>query len=380
MGKRKAIFASNTFNANFANEIYKLIKSGKEFSYEDILRSVCGEDELYTYVKGKKIKKKRRDILLYGNAKKAFYNIKKIIEDNVGKGCIAEYGTNRNRTYRYCGNIKDPLADYVKAKYVSDLKQYAKFCQDSAGFIPVEWLEYFFKDTMDLENIKLRKSTGRQTVYSSSLRRPINKKLDNTRLLPEIHKYITDKKVLEIEYAGKKPPFDNHETLVFHPQLIREYNGRWQIYGHADGKKPYHGYKIALDRIIGEPREIIDNAPAYVEAPPDFYDEYFKNVIGATHLQGAVPEEVRIRTHSEYMHWLVTSKPFHDSQSEILPFGRHEDGRQYGEITVTVEINNEFIGVILQLGDGLEIVAPEGVRKTFAERIRKMASMYSDVR
>ena len=372
MGKRKAIFASNTFYAKFANEIYIRLKSRKEFSYKDVYISVLGKNMLYK----DNVELNFNSVPFYNTLKKAFHFVTKEVEERVGSGCIEKKGTNRNRTFIYRGKNDDPLSDLVKAEFVSNLKQYAKFCLDSAGFIPVEWLEYFFKDTLDLENIKLRKTSGKQTVYSSSLRRTLR----NIGLLPEIHKYITDKKVLEIEYLGNKPPFDNHETLVFHPQLIREYNGRWQIYGHTDGKEPYHGYKIALDRIIGEPKEIKDKAPAYVEAPPHFYDEYFRNVIGATHLQGAVPEVVHIRTHSEYMHWLVKSKRFHDSQDEIVPFGLHEDGRQYGEFTVKVEINNEFIGVILQLGDGLEIVAPEGVRKTFAERIRKMAAMYSDVR
>lgn len=372
MAKRKTIFTGDTYSASFVREIYIRLKSRKEFSYKDVYISVFGKNMLYK----NNVELNLSSAPFYNTLKKAFRIVTKVVEERAGSGCIVKKGTNINRTFIYQGKKDDPLSDLVKAEFVNSIKDYFEFCQDSAGFIPIEWLKYFFKGTLDLENIKSREATGQQTVYSSSLRRT----LKNIKLLPEIHKYITDKKVLEIEYAGNKPPFDNHETLVFHPQLIREYNGRWQIYGHADGKEPYHGYKIALDRIIGKPKEIIDNAPAYVEAPPHFYDEYFKNVIGATHLQGAVPEVVHIRTHSEYMHGLVKSKRFHDSQDEIVPFGLHEDGRQYGEFTVKVEINNEFIGVILQLGDGLEIVAPEGVRKTFAERIRKMAAMYSDVR
>lgn len=369
---RKTIFTGNTYCACFAREIYRRMKSREEFSYEDILLSVCGKDALY---KGN-VENNISSNPFYDSLKKAFHNVTKAIEEKVDCECIVKKGTNRNRTYSYCGKDKDPLSDLVNAEIIQNINDYIEFCQDSAGFIPIEWLKYFLKGTIDLEKIKFKMNSGEQAVYSSSLGRA----LYNIELLPEIHKYIKNKKVLEIEYAGNKPPFNNHETLVFHPQLIREYNGRWQIYGHVDGKMPYHGYKIALDRIMGKPKEIKDNAPAYVATPPHFYDEYFKYVIGATHQQGAEPVEVRIRTHSEYMHWLVKSKPFHKTQHEIVPFGLHEDGRQYGDFTIKIEINNEFIGVILQLGDGLEIVAPEGVRKTFAERIRKMAEMYSDIR
>ena len=58
-----------------------------------------------------------------------------------------------------------------------------------------------------------------------------------------------------------------------------------------------------------------------------------------------------------------------------MPFGVHEDG-EYGEFLVSVEVNNEFIGRILQMGAGLEIVAPEGVRNEFKERVANLADLY----
>lgn len=372
---RFTIFAGNGYPAKFAKEIYNRLKGGEEFSYKDVMLSVCGKNALCKTTKsGDKIEINISSHDFYIELKRAFNKVKRAMEEKVGNGCIKEIGTNRNRTYRYCGKDPDPLKDLVHAEIINNVRDYVEFCQDSAGFIPNEWLECFWENTIDLLEIKRKKKGGKQVVCSSSLGRT----QENIKLLPAIHKYIKDKMVLEIEYKGNKPPFDHQETLVFHPQLIREYNGRWQLYGHADGKTPYHGYKIALDRIVGEPKKIKGNTNAYVEAPPHFYDKYFEYVVGATHLEGAKPSEVHIRTHSEYMHWLVKTKPFHHTQYEILPFEPHADGRQYGEIVLKVEINNEFIGAILQLGDGLEIVSPEEVRKTFAERIKRMAEKYAD--
>lgn len=71
----------------------------------------------------------------------------------------------------------------------------------------------------------------------------------------------------------------------------------------------------------------------------------------------------------------METKKLHESQETVLPFEEHDDGC-YGEFTVYVEVNNEFIGRILQMGDGLEIVSPQNVRNQFRERVEKMAELY----
>ena len=58
-----------------------------------------------------------------------------------------------------------------------------------------------------------------------------------------------------------------------------------------------------------------------------------------------------------------------------IPFEEHEDGA-YGEFIVNVELNNEFIGRILQMGAGLEIVAPEEIRQVFKIRVDELAKLY----
>ena len=71
----------------------------------------------------------------------------------------------------------------------------------------------------------------------------------------------------------------------------------------------------------------------------------------------------------------METKKLHETQETVLPFDDHEDGF-YGEFTVYVEVNNEFIGRILQMGDGLEIVSPQNIRDLFRERVQKMAELY----
>ena len=48
---------------------------------------------------------------------------------------------------------------------------------------------------------------------------------------------------MEIEY---KPYDEEQVTLLFHPHYLKEYNGRWHLFGHAEGRVPEFGYNIAL--------------------------------------------------------------------------------------------------------------------------------------
>ena len=72
---------------------------------------------------------------------------------------------------------------------------------------------------------------------------------------------------------------------------------------------------------------------------------------------------------------LTETKPIHQSQQTTIPFGKYEDG-EYGEFTLCVELNNEFVGRILQMGAGLEIVGPDSARREFKKRVVQLAQIY----
>ena len=71
----------------------------------------------------------------------------------------------------------------------------------------------------------------------------------------------------------------------------------------------------------------------------------------------------------------MDTKPLHRTYTVIKPFAQYEDG-EYAEFSVDVEPNNEFYGRILQMGAGLEIVAPKSVRDEIAQRVHKLADLY----
>ena len=301
-----------------------------------------------------------------GELRKAFRDVSRLVEERAGKGCIETHGNNRAKEFRYVGTLDNPLEDLQNASAIKDIRTYAQFCEDSAGFFPRSWLDYFFEDTLDLLQITRRRKNGEQMISSS-----IDRELDNIHLLPILYEAIRDKRVLRIQY---KPYEKESVPLVFHPHLLKEHNGRWFLFGHAVGRVPEHGYNLALDRIKDEP-DVMPISEKYISAPKGFYSDYFENIVGVSHQKGQKPEHIILRANTRNMFRLTETKKIHHSQKTIKSFGQYDDG-EYGEFSLFVEPNNEFIGRIFHMSDGLVVVSPETVRDMFRDRIKKMIEYY----
>ncbi len=357
--KTNNIFEGDSYHALFAQVTYKRLMSRKWVTYADIMADYLGLKS------SKELTCNVSNCDNYGELKKAFRDIRKAIIEKVGDGCFEDEGNNRNKRFRYIGMENDPLADMRNAKVINNLRQYWKFCQDSAGFFPKSWLEYFFKDCQDLLEMRARKQKGQQVISAS-----LDRILANIEYLPMLYEAIVNKQVLEIDY---KPFGGEQETLIFHPHYLKEYNGRWNLFGHAEDHSPENGYNIPLDRIQTKPRE--KSKIEYIPAPSMFYEQFFKDIVGVSHTKNAAQYDIVIRAHTYYIYKLTETKPIHQPQEIITPWGEHEDGT-YGEFSIHVEVNNELIGRILQMGAGLEIVSPLEVRDLFTQRVKDLAKLY----
>ena len=354
--KKNNIFDGVGSRSRYAKLIYSRLITREWICYADILAEDEGaktEDYLY----------KRSYVRTYKELKKAFMDVRKAI----GPEHIEENGNNRNKKFRYIGKDDDPLRDMRNAKAIKDIKKYYEFCQDSAGFMPESWLEYFLSGSMDLLEIKKHKSKSEQVIDCG-----MDRMLKNVELLPYLYEAIKKQEVLHILY---KPYGEEERELIFHPHLLKEYNGRWHIYGHAEGCEPEFAFYLALDRIEGKPDLI--KGKTYVSAPIGFYKNFFKDIVGLTHKESYLVDDIIVRAHSEYMFNLMDTKRMHASQRIKTPYGKHTDG-EYGDFVFHVELNNEFIGRILQMGEGLEIIGPPRARDVVKRRIQRMRDLYTD--
>ena len=302
----------------------------------------------------------------YGDLKKASSEVVKALERTM-PGCIEDNGRKgKGKAFRYIGKSDDPLAAERQAIEQKRIEDYVAFCKASAGILPSSWFSFYFENTQLLLDTNRETESGEGHICSS-----LEQNLTNIDLLPVFYKAITDRQVLQFSYQ----PFGQEPfTLTFHPQFIKEYNGRWFVFGEAN-REPYQAYNVPLDRIVGEVCEV--NGMEYISAPKGFYQDYFNNIVGVTHEKGAKVEEVIIRTKTEYQHGLLLTKPLHHSQKETLPFGEYEAGN-YGEVRLTIEPNRELRGRILLYGENLEVISPLSLREQIKEILRRQMQHYSE--
>lgn len=355
----KNIFAGFGVRSKFANLIYSELMKREFVSYADILAIYCKRPKGYY---DEKVCNKEPG---YGELKKAFPEVLKALERSCPR-CIEDNGLSKGRAYKYTGIDTDPLSEERKAVVQKSVEDYVDFCKASAGIMPASWFSSFFENTQMLLDTNRLVKDGKMLISSG-----FEQILTNIDLLPVLYKAIADKKVLRFSYQRfGQEPFD----LTFHPQFLKEYNGRWFVFGEAD-REPFKAYNVPLDRIVGEISEA-DNVE-YIPAEKGFYQNYFKNIIGVTHEKGAKVEQVVIRTKTEYQHGLLLTKPLHHSQKETIHFGEHEEGI-YGEVTLKIEPNRELRGKILTYGQHLEVIKPTVLRGQIRHSLGELLKIYID--
>ena len=356
----KNIFAGFGLRTEFVNRIYNELMKRNFLTYADVLAAYYGRPQGYYD------KISCNSEVGYGELKKAFPEVLKALR-SYDSNCIEDNGkVGKGKAYRYIGKKDDPLSEERKAVVQKSLEDYVAFCKASAGIMPTSWFSSFFENTQLLLDTNREEESGDGLIRSS-----LEQNLTNIHLLPVFYKAITDKQVLQFSYQrfGQEP-----FLLTFHPQYIKEYNGRWFVFGEAD-REPYQAYNVPLDRIVGDVKEV--NDVDYIPAPKGFYQDFFKDIIGVTHEKDAIVEQVVIRTKTEYQHGLLLTKPLHHSQKETIPFGEHEDGC-YGEVTLTIEPNRELRGKILAYGEKLEVVSPQSLREMIKNIIKDQLMQYID--
>jgi hypothetical protein len=365
------IFSGNGMKAQFVNVIYHELMKREWITLADILRLYHRRDKAYYE------KRAITSEVGYGELKKAFPEVVRALEKVYPDSVVDNGKTGKGKAFRYIGKDDDPLAAERKAVVQKSVEDYVEFCKASAGIMPTSWFSSFFENTQLFLDTYREADSGANHICSS-----LEQNLTNIELLPVFYKAIANKQVLRFDYQrfGQEP-----FSLVFHPQFIKEYNGRWFVFGEAERQRvgeqssgirePYQAYNVPLDRIVGEVSEVSD--VEYIPAPKGFYQDFFNNILGVTHEKGAMVEEVIIRTKTEYQHGLLLTKPLHHSQKETMPFGEHEDGN-YGELQLTVEPNRELRGRILLYGENLEVISPLSLREQIKEILRRQMQQYSE--
>jgi len=279
-----------------------------------------------------------------------------IIEPN----SVKLLGNNRIRTYKYVGKQDDPLRDERNKDSQHGITNYSHFCKHVAGIIPSEWIEYYFRDTSNLP-VMIHENECAQTKISTSLVSP--------SLVPSLLDSIINKRVLCFSYTNSRNTY--FPEVIFHPQYLKEWAGRWFICGETDSfceEEWYDGdphFTLEVNR-IGYIETI--EAP-YRESIENYWVDYFAPIVGCKREKQIHLSHVKLRTTSYVTYRLLIEHPIHSSQRYS---GYFHDKQGYGEFEYDVSLNREFMGSVLNFGDTLKMVGDkEAVEwmKTMVKRI-----------
>lgn len=384
--KREDYFSGRTDMSLCFRELYARLMSGEWVRYAEVLKAIWPNYiELHPDIKGyrrewpeKSYSTDDRTRPLNNTLKKTWVLIVDMLRTKTGHHeCIIEDGKQKGKAIRYdlrFGN--DPLKELRDSEAIQSIKRYVQFCQDLDGLIPRVWTDYFLRNTKDLLDIKERRST-------QCIKADVNPELRNLYLLPRLYEAIIHQEVLQFDYCNLKGQY--YTNVVFHPQFLREFNGRWQLFGEtasfeSEFDAPF--YNVAIDRIQTPP--VVVATESYRKAPTNRYSTYFANIIGVTHQDLNDPQNrnnarvytARLRALNYNVYHLIQTKKLHPSQVLVTDYGQYADG-EYGEFELHVELNYEFVGKVLSFGPGVQIMGEPHLLRYFRDEvIKRMAEQY----
>ncbi len=178
--------------------------------------------------------------------------------------------------------------------------------------------------------------------------------------LKPLFQAIVNERVLRVMYKDFKSsePYE----VILHPAFLKEFNNRWFVLGYNGANQNPH-WNLALDRIEG----IEETGGKYKRSKTD-WEDYFYDIIGVTHSEGAQPVEVRLHFTTEVSAYVIT-KPLHPTQ-------KHRNTPEGLEVRIRVVPNYELESLILSYGEKVRVVSPASLKKRIAQRIMKAASQY----
>lgn len=179
--------------------------------------------------------------------------------------------------------------------------------------------------------------------------------------LPALFGAIKASRFVSFDYtsfiSGKSKP----RTVL--PLMLKEYRNRWYLITYDDSKKDV--ITFALDRMS---TPVIEEEIGIKPADFDPFS-YFRYAVGITSNKSE-PVNVVFKADNVAAKY-IQSQPLHPNQ-QIL-----KEGKNRTTFQMTVLISEELIRSLLSYGGEIEVLEPEILRTTIADRVKKMAENYS---
>ncbi|WP_297946686.1 WYL domain-containing protein [uncultured Fibrobacter sp.] len=204
-----------------------------------------------------------------------------------------------------------------------------------------------------------------------------NEFLSRRDLLPKLISFIERKKTIEIEYHPIHSKKIN--KIELYPQLLKQYNARWFLFGLAMDKKKILTFSLEqLDNVK-------ESSKKYESSKID-WNEYFDDMIGVSKKDNEKPQEIIFWASKKECTYLE-GKPIHASQKMLKKknademrqkYRIPEDGGNFFSINciVNFELKREMAS---KFGERL-VLEPESLRNEIIDDVKKMMDRYGEIK
>lgn len=274
-------------------------------------------------------------------------------------GLIERERSGKSTIIRYANQIDSIFNQSVSASEKKLLRAVSRIVGQMDGIEGFEFLDRL-KESFDNTNQPL-------IIFDR------NEDLKNRNLLPKLINFIENKKTIKFEYH----PIHNKKSNVveLYPQLLKQYNARWFLFGLAMDKKKI--LTFSLEQI-----ENVQNSSKKFEPCTIDWNEYFDDMIGVTRKDGETPQEIIFWASKRECAYLE-GKPIHSSQ-KLLKKSRtaelqknysvpEDDGKFFSiKCIVNFELKREMAS---KFGERI-VLEPPSLRKEIINDVNTMLNRY----
>jgi predicted DNA-binding transcriptional regulator YafY len=331
---------ANSKHAHLRYNILDYCFRNKNFDFDELLDYLNQKIADYYPGEGVSVRTLRQDI--------------KLFKDPSGFGAPL---SNMSRIYKYSDpNFSialKPLLDYEQYLIEASQQLLERFENDP---------KY---DRLSEALIKFQDEEDEQTDINKILYYDHNEEYKGIKFLKPFYHAIKKRQVLEIKYKGFGKT--NDEIFEFHPQVLKQYNRRWFVFG-INNTKQNRKWSIPLDDRLIE-FEILEDTE-YLTVNND-WDSFFRTMVGVVRPQDSEIVNVVLRFHNGREEYFKT-KPFHPDWD--TPVEKDKNNLVYFDTI----INKELIQQILSYGKDIEVLAPDELKIELKNQAISMHDLYSE--
>ena len=253
----------------------------------------------------------------------------------------------RKRYYRYRDGIESIYNRELTSDEIEKLQEVRSLLQGLHGMPQMEWL--------DQVSVRFDQNIMGPERHIASFEEGT---AGDSQFFLQLFEAVNLKQVLTIEY--RRFGLESKERII-HPYFLKQFMRRWYLCATIEGKEFITIF--ALDRILSVRK---NTEVAFRETTIDF-NHYFDDIVGVTHPDNGVVEQIIIEGDSWAEYYLRTL-PIHPLQQlESL-------GEKGCRVTLSLMVNRELEREILSYGEHLKVIAPEHLR----ERMRQLLAMLQE--